>query len=130
MDTGQRLPWRPIAFVVAGTVAVVVLGLVLTARLGDHEDNRHRPAGQGPASTSASAPVRPVDTGTHLEFSFNDGLAPAGLAVRSAQSGQVNLVTHDTGSAVRFPPVCPNYGAPECPRAVLEAPAGVPARAT
>jgi hypothetical protein len=63
-------------------------------------------------------------------FSFDGGLAaletagpdrPA-LTLRSAQGGQLTGVPHGAGTAVEFPAPCPQYGAADCPRVVLEAP--------
>jgi hypothetical protein len=65
-----------------------------------------------------------------VRFTFDGGLGDdadgrLGLHVRKAEGGQLSVVPHDGGLAVRFPPRCEHYGAESCARAILQSgPAG------
>ncbi|GIJ47230.1 hypothetical protein Val02_41160 [Virgisporangium aliadipatigenens] len=55
-----------------------------------------------------------------------EAVPESGAALEShvAAGGRLRSESHGSGRAVRFPAVCPTYGDPGCPRAILEADAG------
>ncbi|WP_344616724.1 LamG-like jellyroll fold domain-containing protein [Dactylosporangium salmoneum] len=53
-----------------------------------------------------------------MRYTFDGGLGS--LHPRQAAGGELAMVPHDGGLAVRFPPRCAHYGAPSCPRAILQ----------
>jgi hypothetical protein len=78
-----------------------------------------------PASASPSvSPSGPVPGAAPLlvRYGFEDSVREASAAyeVLAAAGGAVRTESHDGGLAVRFPPPCPHYGDPACPRVVLE----------
>ncbi len=109
------------AVVVALTLGVIGVGL-------HRSGTPHVPAAGAAPRTQRTQPVAAAG-GTSVRFSFDggpDALAVAGpgqpaLAVRSAEGGQVTGVPHGSGEALAFPARCAEYGAEDCPRAVLEA---------
>ncbi len=132
MGTGQRPPWRSIALVLGLTVAVLLVGLSATGHLGGGSKGSKSTAGRVPTSSASPTGGTPtasassaMPAGTQLSFSFDSGLTGPTLATHTVEGGHLDLVAHDGGSAVRFPPPCAHYGDPECPRAILEAPGGV-----
>ncbi|WP_433054407.1 LamG-like jellyroll fold domain-containing protein [Dactylosporangium sp. CS-033363] len=88
------------------------------------------PGVSSPPSPSAAASGHKANS---VRFTFDGGLGEPvgdasgrlGLHTRKAEGGQLSVVPHDGGLAVRFPPRCEHYGAESCARAILQSgPAG------
>jgi hypothetical protein len=79
-------------------------------------------AGCGATPHDVPVAASPSAAGVHLRFDFEHVLeSDASLHPSLAAGGMLRAERHGGGQAVRFPPVCPTYGDPGCPRAVLEA---------
>lgn len=71
------------------------------------------------ASQPAEAGSDPGSGPAGVRYGFEEeGLRP--LLVQAAAGGAVGTEPHSGGLAVRFPPPCPQYGDPACPRVILE----------
>jgi Concanavalin A-like lectin/glucanases superfamily len=127
--------WLALLGVALLTATVVVAGVHWRGDPAPHAGHARRVPAAGTVpdvavrSSAASTPA-PAAIGTRVVFSFDGGLAalhsaaadqPA-LTLRSAQGGQLTGVPHGSGTALEFPAPCAQYGAPQCPRVVLEAP--------
>jgi hypothetical protein len=102
----------------------VALASVLVASAGYLAPATERRAAAMPVP-QVTVPAAPdplaaaADPGPAVRYGF-EGEGHLPLVVQSASGGAVGTETHDGGLAVRFPPPCPQYGDPTCPRAILE----------
>ncbi|MEV6925434.1 LamG domain-containing protein [Dactylosporangium sp. NPDC051485] len=73
--------------------------------------------GSAPARSLSPSPS-PSRAPVAVRYTFDSGLGS--LHSRQAEGGELAMVPHDGGLAVRFPQKCAHYGAPSCPRAILQ----------
>ena len=81
------------------------------------------PAAPGSAAPGLALPPADENGGPSAPVVVRYGFEGEGhlpLRVQAAAGGAVRTESHGGGLAVRFPPRCPQYGDPTCPRVILE----------
>jgi len=137
----RRWPRRRWFALSAASVAVVALVAWGVRQGGDGppEDLVADPSAAPSGVASAAVPDE-SESPAAVRYSFDGGLAQVvdgggrlPLTVHTVEGGELAVVPHAGGLAVRFPAPCKHYGAESCARAILQSgPAGFlnPARGT